>query len=129
METTLSGNSPIQFLKQAKETGFETSLIYIGIQSPSNSKIRIENRVLRGGHNIPDEDIIRRHGRSMKNLKKALEYSDRIKIYDNTFKKHQLLFELEGLSVKSIENVKMPQWVYEIINLATLKLGGKLVLV
>ncbi len=40
METTLSGNSPIQFLKQAKETGFETSLIYIGIQSPSNSKIR-----------------------------------------------------------------------------------------
>ncbi len=82
--------------------------------------------MLRGGHNIPDEDIIRRHERSMKNLKKALEYSNRIKIYDNTFNKHQLLFELEGLSVKSIENVKMPQWVYEIINLVSLKLGGKL---
>jgi predicted ABC-type ATPase len=26
METTLSGNSPIQFLKRAKEIGFETSL-------------------------------------------------------------------------------------------------------
>jgi len=45
METTLSGNSPIQYLKKAKESGFETSLIYIGIQSPSSSKIRIENRV------------------------------------------------------------------------------------
>jgi predicted ABC-type ATPase len=126
METTLSGNSPIQYLKKAKECGFETSLFYIGIQSPANSKVRIENRVLRGGHNIPDEDIIRRHGRSMKNLSKAIEYCDKTKIYDNTFNKHQLLFELDGKLVQSIENIKNPPWVQEIINPASLKLGREI---
>lgn len=123
METTLAGHSPIQNLKKAKENGFETLLIYIGIQSPSNSKIRIESRVLRGGHNIPDEDIIRRHERSMKNLKNAIQYCDQTRIYDNTSKKHQLLFELDGKSIKSIENVEFPTWVGEIIDPQTLKLG------
>lgn len=126
METTLSGNSPIQCLKKSKENGFETSLIYIGIQSPSNSKIRIENRVLHGGHNIPDGDIIRRHGRSMKNLRKAIEYCDRTKIYDNTFNKHELLFELEGMVIKSIENIEFPKWIQKIINLTSLKVGSKI---
>jgi predicted ABC-type ATPase len=126
METTLSGNSPIQFLKRAKEIGFETSLVYIGIESPSDSKIRIEKRVSQGGHNIPDEDIIRRYGRSMKNFSKALEYADKTKVYDNTFKQHQLLFELEGKVVKSIENVDLPNWVQFIIETSSLKLGQNL---
>lgn len=126
METTLSGNSPIQYLKKAKENGFETSLIYIGIQSPSNSKIRIENRVSQGGHNIPDEDIIRRHERSMKNLRKAIGYCDKAKIYDNTLQKHELLFELEGVFVKSIENLDIPKWINKIVNISTLKLGNEI---
>ena len=126
METTLSGNSPIHTLKKAKENGFETSLIYIGIQSPSNSKVRIEKRVLQGGHNIPDEDIIRRHERSMKNFSKALEFSDRTKVYDNTFNKHQLLFELERRTIKSIENVKFPKWLHDLIHISSLKLGGEI---
>lgn len=126
METTLSGNSPILSLKKAKENGFETSLIYIGIKSPSNSKIRIKKRVILGGHNIPDEDIFRRYGRSMKNFSKAIEYADKTKVYDNTFKQHQLLFELEGKVVKSIENVDLPNWVQFIIETSSLKLGQNL---
>jgi predicted ABC-type ATPase len=126
METTLSGNSPIQYLKKAKENGFETSLIYIGIGSPSNSKVRIENRVLQGGHNIPDEDIIRRHRRSMENLKKAIKYCDKTKIYDNTLQKHELLFELDGILVKSMENLELPKWIHKIITPFSLKLGGEI---
>lgn len=96
MQKTLSGHSPIKTLKEAKEKGFETSLIYIGIESPVDSKMRIDKRVSLGGHNIPDEDIIRRHDRSMKNLKKAITYVDRVKVYDNTTSKYKLLFELSA---------------------------------
>ena len=60
----------------------------------------------------------------MKNLRKAIEFCDRTKIYDNTHKKHELLFELEGKSIKSIENVKFPQWLHLVMNIASLKLGG-----
>jgi predicted ABC-type ATPase len=127
METTLSGNSPLQILKKAKENGFETSLIFIGIQSPSNSKTRIHARVMLGGHNVPDEDIIRRYTRSMNNLKKALVFADKTKIYDNTLKKHQLILELEGSTVKSIENIILPGWLNAIIEASGLRLGGQLI--
>ena len=75
------------------------------------------------GHDIPDEDIIRRHERSMTNLQKAIKYCDTIKIYDNTSQKHELLFELDKLFVKSIENVEFPKWINKIIKLSSLKLG------
>lgn len=126
METTLSGHFPIQILKRAKEGGFETSLIFIGIQDPSNSKIRIENRVLLGGHNVPDEDIIRRHNRSINNLRKAIVYSDKTKIYDNTFNKHQLVLELDGPIIKSMEHIVLPDWFNKVIKPQSLKLGAEL---
>jgi predicted ABC-type ATPase len=62
----------------------------------------------------------------MKNFSKALEYADKTKVYDNTFKQHQLLFELEGKVVKSIENIDLPNWVQFIIETSSLKLGQNL---
>ncbi|PRJ62283.1 hypothetical protein BV104_01586, partial [Haemophilus influenzae] len=58
MESTLSGNSIIQRIKNAKENGFYVHLNYIGINRIEINLARIKARVKSGGHFIA-EDIVK----------------------------------------------------------------------
>lgn len=64
IETTLSGKYLIDIVKNAKNIGFNVSLIYLFLETSDENIYRVRNRVLNGGHNVPTEDIIRRHKRS-----------------------------------------------------------------
>ncbi len=64
IETTLSGAYLVKYINQAKKLGFYTSLIYLFLETPKTNILRVKNRVLNGGHDIPTEDIIRRFYRS-----------------------------------------------------------------
>ncbi len=64
IETTLSGKYLVKYIQKAKELGFHISLIYLFLETPKTNILRVQNRVLNGGHNIPTEDIIRRFYRS-----------------------------------------------------------------
>jgi len=67
IETTLSGKYLLKYIQEAKERGFRISLIYLFLETPEANILRVANRVLNGGHDVPTEDIIRRYYRS-KNL-------------------------------------------------------------
>ena len=62
-ETTLSGQSYLKFIKTAKEQGYEIVLFFIWLENFNLAQSRVEARVKKGGHNIPDvllkEDIIK----------------------------------------------------------------------
>ena len=45
--------------------------------------IRIENRVKKGGHNIPDADVKRRFSKRFEDLAAVLQYCDEATFYDN----------------------------------------------
>lgn len=64
IETTLSGKYLVDVIKDAKEKGFFVSLIYLFLEEKEENILRVKNRVLKGGHNVPSEDIIRRYHRS-----------------------------------------------------------------
>jgi len=64
IETTLSGKYLIKYIQKAKELDFHISLIYLFLETPQTNILRVKNRVLNGGHDIPTEDIIRRFYRS-----------------------------------------------------------------
>jgi len=64
LETTLSGKYLQKVIYKAKEAGFYISLIYLYLDSDSENILRVKNRVLAGGHNVPEIDIIRRYERS-----------------------------------------------------------------
>ncbi|MDK9693190.1 MAG: zeta toxin family protein [Sulfurimonas sp.] len=66
METTLSGRYIVKIIEKAKKLGYETTLFYLFLETPEINIARVKNRVLKGGHNIPTEDIIRRFYRSRK---------------------------------------------------------------
>ena len=65
-ETTLAGARTERTIRRAKELGYTIRLYYIGLDSLEESLSRIENRVRKGGHNIPQRDVGRRYaGRFM----------------------------------------------------------------
>ena len=82
-ETTLSGQRPLRMIRQAKEAGYYVRLFYVGISSAKEALRRIENRVNKGGHNIPEEDVLRRFNERNEALAKVLDYVDEAVLFDN----------------------------------------------
>ena len=66
IETTLSGKYLVKVIEKAKKNNFEIVLIYLFLDDDTENILRVKNRVLNGGHDIPIEDIKRRYIRSRK---------------------------------------------------------------
>jgi len=84
VESTISGRVYLRYLKQARDNGFKTVLVYVALSSAELSAERVALRVSKGGHNIPINDIKRRYPKSFDNLKAHLQLSDLGYIYDNS---------------------------------------------
>jgi predicted ABC-type ATPase len=59
-------------------------LIFIGIDSPALSEIRVQGRVAHGGHDVQRELIRDRFPRTLENLKRALQFVDVALLLDNS---------------------------------------------
>ena len=82
-ETTLSGYKTEATAKEAKELDYHVRMFYVGLDALSESLQRIENRVKRGGHNIPQDDVERRFSGRWDAVAKVLPYCDEAEFYDN----------------------------------------------
>lgn len=60
-ETTLSSNQSLRMMRAAKAAGFKVGLYYVALDSVETNVERVRQRVLKGGHDIPEENIRRRH--------------------------------------------------------------------
>lgn len=83
-ETTFSGQSEISDAKSAQEKGYQLTLYYVALQSPLDNVIRVEERQLNLGHDVDNEDIIRRFEKSKQNLTTHLNLFDKVYLFDNT---------------------------------------------
>lgn len=85
IETTLATRSLMGIIRQAREAGYLTTLIYLWLDNPELAIARVHDRVLSGGHNISEDTIRRRY---MSGLKYFFEYyapaCDRWVLADNT---------------------------------------------
>lgn len=113
-ETTLCGKSIIKNIKFAKSKGFYISMNYIGVESSDIAKSRVKNRVLKGGHGIPDEDIERRYYESFKNLFEVINLCDEINIYDNTHRFKEIMYFKDGKLVWSDKDI--PKWARDLLD-------------
>lgn len=82
-ETTLSGQRPLRMIREAKEAGYYVRLFYVGISTAQEAIRRIQNRVSKGGHDIPRDDVLRRFEARNEALAKVLDYVDQAILYDN----------------------------------------------
>jgi predicted ABC-type ATPase len=77
VETTLAGKYHNRVIERFKRDGYEVELHFIFLDSPQICIERIKNRVSKGGHNVPDDDVVRRFFRGKKNfmeVKKNVSY-------------------------------------------------------
>jgi len=59
VETTLSGKNYLRMMLDAHRFAFEIVLVYIGTDNVEINLGRIRDRVLAGGHNVPETDVRR----------------------------------------------------------------------
>ncbi|MCD7878771.1 MAG: zeta toxin family protein [Candidatus Gastranaerophilales bacterium] len=65
IESTLAGNNIIRVIEKAKKQGYEIVLVYSFLPNCTMCIKRVKTRVQNGGHNVPNEDIIRRYYKSV----------------------------------------------------------------
>ena len=82
-ETTLSGARTERTIRRAKERGYTIRLYYIGLDTMEESLGRIANRVAKGGHDIPREDVERRFQSRFTDVLRVLPYCDEARFFDN----------------------------------------------
>lgn len=82
-ETTLAGHKTERTIKEARARGYYIRLYYIGLDTAEECLKRIENRVAKGGHDIPRDDVTRRFKNRFDSLIKILPYCDEVVFFDN----------------------------------------------
>ncbi len=74
LESTLSGRYLARTVTRVKKKGYRVSIIYFFVDNPEVAIDRIRVRVEKGGHYVPDVDVIRRFWRSKNNFWKMYRY-------------------------------------------------------
>ncbi|WP_028518343.1 zeta toxin family protein [Ruminococcus flavefaciens] len=82
-ETTLSGVRTLKTIRRAIELDYHIKLYYIDVNSCEESLLRIANRVRKGGHDIPAEDVHRRYEKRFNDLAAVLPYCSEAEFWDN----------------------------------------------
>lgn len=114
-ESVFSHPSKLDFIKQAKKTGYRILFFHIGVESPDLSVARVAERVKEGGHNVPEEKIRTRFSRNGPLIRRAVLLSDIAHIYDNSKLNHapQRVMTLTEGKVSFLQP-RLPDWVLEI---------------
>lgn len=93
-ENTLSGTTHIALLKRAKRAGFRIHLHYLWLPNPTIAIARVHERVKKGGHDVPAQDIRRRFGRSLKRFTHDYSFlADRWAVWDSQYIPPRLMAE------------------------------------
>ena len=68
VEVTLAGKGFERIIRRLKRAGYTVTIIFLFLKSPDVCIARVQNRVMAGGHDVPEEDIVRRFYRSKHNF-------------------------------------------------------------
>ena len=110
-ETVMSHISKIDFLQETQKLGYKNYLYYISTESPLINIERVKQRVDLGGHFVPESKIKSRYFDSLKLLKKAVKYTHRTFVFDNSEKEAKLILEIYKGEEVFYKYPEMPKWV------------------
>ncbi len=108
VETTLSVNTYLRMMREAKTLGYKTNFIFVGTTGVEINLKRVAQRVLKGGHDVPEADQRRRYPRSMANMRKAFEFADEAVLFDNSGQAHVRLALKDAAGLTIFRT--LPEW-------------------
>jgi predicted ABC-type ATPase len=84
-ETTLATRSYAHWLADLRQGGYKVNLMFIWLNSPELAVERVKQRVIAGGHDIPEETIRRRYQNGVRNFFALYQpLADEWGVYDNS---------------------------------------------
>ncbi len=104
LETTLATKSYMNLIDEAKEKGYQITLLFFWLRSVDLAIMRVKNRVQEGGHNIPEDVIKRRYVSGLKNFFDLyLPIVDNWLLVNNSGESYEIVAEntLEGVEVSN----------------------------
>ena len=84
-ETTLATRFYGRWIEELRRQGYNSQLIFLWLRSPELAILRVRERVLSGGHDVPDSVIVRRYTRGLKDFRTIYQpLADVWSVYDNS---------------------------------------------
>jgi predicted ABC-type ATPase len=83
-ETTLSSRQSIKLMERARTGGYSVNLAFVVLRDIELNVLRVAERVMQGGHSIPERTIRRRYAGAFERLPRAITLAHQIIIYDNS---------------------------------------------
>lgn len=107
IETTLAVRSFANLIGKIKKKGYDVMLVYFWLNSPDLAVERVKNRVMAGGHTIPENVIRRRYWSGINNLFNIyMPLSDRLLLINNSDTPSSLIAEGKGPGEIKIYNTR-----------------------
>lgn len=116
-ETVFSSDEKLEFIRKAKDAGFFIRFFFVCTEKPSINVLRVTNRFLTGGHEVPISKIVTRYYKSLANAAVAISIVDRAYIYDNSIDNQlpKLICRMvDGALYKQYAEI-LPNWVQELL--------------
>lgn len=116
-ETVFSSDEKLEFICKAKDAGFFIRFFFVCTEKPSINVLRVTNRFLTGGHEVPISKIVTRYYKSLANAAVAISIVDRAYIYDNSVDNQlpKLICRMvDGALYKQYAEI-LPNWVQELL--------------
>ncbi len=114
-ETTLAGKAIFRTIREAKKSGFEVVMYYVGLDTPDIAKVRVRARVQSGGHGVEDAVIEKRFAASLEHLKLAVALCDAVHFYDNSGESLRYVLSIERGVIKEREAI-LPPWMQNVFD-------------
>ena len=111
VESTFSHPSKNALVAEAIAAGFQVNVYHVNVRNADLAVARVESRVDKGGHPVPEDKIRERYERNQALIHDAVKVADHAYIFDNSIlnKPHTLAIELKrGKAVAIGQNV--PPW-------------------
>lgn len=113
-ETVMSHPSKIDEIIEAKKNGYKIYFYFICIDDPEVNISRVENRVVKGGHDVSTEKIESRYYNTLNNLISAVQECDKCYLFDNSGQEFRLIAKINNDSMSlEVEPDKLPNWFLE----------------
>lgn len=111
MESTFSHPSKNDLVTDAIAAGYKINVYHVNVRSADLAVARVQSRVDKGGHSVPEQKTRERYERNQALIRDAVKVADHAYVFDNSAlnKPHTLTIELErGKAVAIGQNV--PPW-------------------
>jgi len=109
-ETVMSARDKVALLDEAQRQGFRTYLYYVATEDPRLNVERVKQRVIEGGHDVPEDKIVSRYYRSLQLLPEAVRAANRAFLFDTSDDDPWYFAEVTDGNIIELKSDEFPNW-------------------